>query len=138
MKFRKIIGSLVLVGATTASVATVVSCSAYNEGVTYHLSVDTSLTASQNNANIERHLKGVKLSHEDKIIWDVTFKDKHMFEVSGFKMQSILAYKALHSQSGEARVMERLSLGFTSWVLTQSEMIEIINSMPAIPADEFE
>ena len=120
--------------ATTAIPAVVVvSC---GEEVEFHktirLHVDTSLTKQKNSENINREYDRSGYKQGDSVIYEVKFKDGHVFDVTAFKMSAILNYKASQAQSGTDRFIENMALGFASFVLSQDEILEIIQSMPAV------
>ena len=129
---KKILLTIGAIATTAIPAVAVISCGEVEFHKTIRLHVDTSLSKQKNNENINKEFDKSGFKEGDKVIYEVKFKDGHLFDVTSFKMSAILNYKASHSQSGTERFIENAALGFASFVMSNDEILEIINSMPAV------
>ena len=129
---KKILLTIGAIATTAIPAVAVISCGEVEFHKTIRLHVDTSLTKQKNSENINKEFDKSGFKQGDEVIYEVKFKDGHLFDVTAFKMSAILNYKASQSQSGAERFIENAALGFASFVLSRDEILEIINSMPAV------
>ena len=129
---KKILLTIGTIATTAIPAVAVISCGEVEIHKTIRLHVDTSLSKQKNSENIDKEFEKSNFKQGDKVIYEVKFKDGHLFDVTALKMSAILNYKASQSQSGVERFIENAALGFASFVLSRDEILEIINSMPAV------